>query len=96
MQVRKYTWLLDSVKNKDIEDVLILSGDHLYRMDYRLFLQRHRQSDADITIACLPMDYSRASDFGLMKIDGEGRVIDFAEKPKVGRRLLCGVCGGPV
>eukprot|EP00958_Prasinococcus_capsulatus_P011233 scaffold1108_cov387-Prasinococcus_capsulatus_cf.AAC.9 len=82
MQVRKYTWLLDSVKNKDIEDVLILSGDHLYRMDYRLFLQRHRQSDADITIACLPMDYSRASDFGLMKIDGEGRVIDFAEKPK--------------
>lgn len=77
--VRKYIWLLDEW---DIDDYLILSGDHLYRMDYRLFVQRHRETNADITISVLPCDEKRASAFGLMKIDDTGRVIDFSEKPK--------------
>ncbi|KAJ4779904.1 Glucose-1-phosphate adenylyltransferase [Rhynchospora pubera] len=80
--VRQFHWLFEDAKGKEIEDVLILSGDHLYRMDYMDFVQSHRQSGADITISCLPMDDSRASDFGLMKIDNKGRVISFSEKPK--------------
>jgi len=77
--VRKYLWLLEEW---DIDEYLILSGDHLYRMDYRLFVQRHRETNADITISVLPIDEKRASDFGLMKIDASGRVVDFSEKPK--------------
>ncbi|KAJ8622673.1 hypothetical protein MRB53_031202 [Persea americana] len=80
--VRQFHWLFEDARSKDIEDVLILSGDHLYRMDYMDFVQSHRQSGADITISCLPMDDSRASDFGLMKIDNKGRVVSFSEKPK--------------
>jgi glucose-1-phosphate adenylyltransferase len=77
--VRQYIWLL---QEWDAEEFLILSGDHLYRMDYRLFVQRHRETGADITLSVIPMDDRRASDFGLMKIDQSGRVIDFSEKPK--------------
>ncbi|XP_044498177.1 glucose-1-phosphate adenylyltransferase large subunit 1, chloroplastic isoform X2 [Mangifera indica] len=80
--VRQFHWLFEDARNRDIEDVLILSGDHLYRMDYMDFVQNHRQSGADISISCLPMDDSRASDFGLMKIDNKGRVLSFSEKPK--------------
>jgi len=79
--VRQYVWLFEDVKNKSVEDVVILSGDHLYRMDYMQFVQAHRNADADITVSALPMDDSRATDFGLMKIDDSGRIIDFAEKP---------------
>jgi glucose-1-phosphate adenylyltransferase len=54
----------------------------LYRMDYSDFVQRHRDTGADITISVLPMDEKRASDFGLMKIDDKGRIVEFSEKPK--------------
>jgi glucose-1-phosphate adenylyltransferase len=57
------------------------AGDHLYRMDYKDFVRKHRDSGAAITIAALPCDEKRASAFGLMKIDESGRVIEFAEKP---------------
>lgn len=77
--VRQYLWLLEEW---DVSEFLILSGDHLYRMDYRQFIERHRQTNADITLSVIPMDERRASDFGLMKIDDSGRVIDFSEKPK--------------
>jgi glucose-1-phosphate adenylyltransferase len=77
--VRQYIWMFQEF---DIDEYLILSGDHLYRMDYTQFVQRHRETGADITISVIPMDEKRASDFGLMKIDGSGRVVDFSEKPK--------------
>lgn len=80
--VRQFHWLFEDARSKDIEDVLILSGDHLYRMDYMDFVQNHRQSGADITISCLPMDDSRASDFGLMKMDNKGKILSFSEKPR--------------
>ncbi|KAI4378876.1 hypothetical protein MLD38_016298 [Melastoma candidum] len=80
--VRQFHWLFEDARSKDIEDVLILSGDHLYRMDYMDFIQNHRQSGADITISSLPIDDGRASDFGLMKIDNKGRILSFSEKPK--------------
>lgn len=77
--VRKYLWLLESF---DVDEFLILSGDHLYRMDYRLFIERHRSTGADITLSVVPIGEDLASSFGLMKIDGSGRVVDFYEKPQ--------------
>ncbi|NEO11116.1 MULTISPECIES: glucose-1-phosphate adenylyltransferase [unclassified Moorena] len=76
--VRQYLWLFDGW---DVDEYLILSGDHLYRMDYRLFVQRHRDTGADITLSVVPIDETRASSFGLMQIDDRGKVIDFREKP---------------
>lgn len=80
--VRQFTWLFEDAKNKNLQHVLILSGDHLYRMDYMDFVQKHQDTGADITISCVPIDESRASDYGLMKIDGRGRILNFSEKPK--------------
>ncbi|KAJ3698292.1 hypothetical protein LUZ61_001997 [Rhynchospora tenuis] len=77
--VRQYLWLFEE---HNIMEFLVLAGDHLYRMDYEKFIQAHRESHADITVAALPMDEKRATAFGLMKIDDEGRIIEFAEKPK--------------
>ncbi|KAF6164546.1 hypothetical protein GIB67_025372 [Kingdonia uniflora] len=77
--VRQYLWLFEE---HNVMEYLILVGDHLYRMDYEKFIQAHRETDADITVAALPMDEKRATAFGLMKIDEEGRIIEFVEKPK--------------
>ena len=77
--VRKYLRLF---AEWDVDQYLILSGDHLYRMNYAEFVQRHRESKADITLSVVPVDEQRASDFGLMKIDRSGRVLSFSEKPK--------------
>ena len=76
--VRQYLWLF---KEWDVDEYIILSGDHLYRMDYSLFVKRHRETNADITLSVVPIDEKRASSFGLMKINGDGRVVDFSEKP---------------
>lgn len=72
-------WLFEE---HNVLEFLVLAGDHLYRMDYERFIQAHRETDADITVAALPMDEKRATAFGLMKIDEEGRIVEFAEKPK--------------
>jgi glucose-1-phosphate adenylyltransferase len=76
--VRQY---LRTLREFQIEEYLILSGDHLYRMNYRKFIESHRESGADITISVVPIEESKASDFGLLKIDNKGRVIEFKEKP---------------
>ncbi|CAA6673236.1 unnamed protein product [Spirodela intermedia] len=73
--VRQFIWVFEN-----IEHVLILCGDQLYRMNYMDFVQAYTR--ADITVSSVPMASSRASDFGLMKIDKFGRVIRFSEKPK--------------
>jgi glucose-1-phosphate adenylyltransferase len=77
--VRKYQWLF---AEWDVDQYLILSGDHLYRMNYADFIQRHRDTKADITLSVVPVDERGASEFGLMKIDKSGRVTSFSEKPK--------------
>ncbi|MDG2989949.1 glucose-1-phosphate adenylyltransferase [Candidatus Synechococcus calcipolaris G9] len=77
--VRQYLWMLS---DWDVEQFVILSGDHLYRMDYRLFVQRHRDTNADITLSVIPVDEQSATGFGLIKIDDSGKVIDFQEKPQ--------------
>lgn len=62
--------------------VLILAGDHLYSMDYSKMAEFHWQNDADITVAVQPIERESASRFGLLKRDAQGRILDFAEKPK--------------
>ncbi len=64
------------------ETILILAGDHLYRMDYREFLRRHEETGADITVAVTAAREDEASSFGLLKIDEAGRITEFSEKPK--------------
>ncbi|KXZ49415.1 hypothetical protein GPECTOR_21g641 [Gonium pectorale] len=85
--VRQYSWLLEDTKNRAIEDVLILSGDHLYRMDYMKFVNYHRETNADVTIGCIAYGSDRAKEFGLMKIDDKRRITAFAEKPKTTEAL---------
>src|SRR6478609_9460878 len=65
------------------EYYLSLSGDQLYRMDYRLLLQQHVETGADITLATTPVDRSAASSFGIMHSDSNRRIFRFEEKPKV-------------
>lgn len=64
-----------------VEDVLILSGDHLYRMDYSAFIDWHREKRADVTLAVKPVASSEASRFGILKVDNDWRVTRFHEKP---------------
>jgi glucose-1-phosphate adenylyltransferase len=70
------------IKNENCEDVLILSGDQLYRMDYRHLIRTHRESDADVTIAVIPVKEESTPGFGLLRMDDSGRVSSFVEKPK--------------
>lgn len=70
------------VKNEGCQDVLILSGDQLYRMDYRQIIKTHRDSGADATIAAIPVREDQTPGFGLMRMDDTGRVSSFVEKPK--------------
>jgi glucose-1-phosphate adenylyltransferase len=82
-----YQGTADAVRqNLDyIEDpgalVLILSGDHLYRMDYRKFVDFHTASGAEISVAVTPVPADRAREFGVMKVDARGRITEFFEKP---------------
>ncbi len=62
--------------------VLILSGDHIYKMDYNAMLNDHVRNDADATIAVRPVPWEEASRFGIMNTDDENRIVEFEEKPK--------------
>merc|ERR1712205_261483 len=73
--VRQYTWLFNSSK---CDEYLILSGDHLYRMDYKPFIMKHREVGADITVSAVPMDEERAE---AMAVDTTVLGLD-AEKAK--------------
>jgi glucose-1-phosphate adenylyltransferase len=74
--------VLPHIRDWGIDTLLILSGDHLYSMDYREFLARHYETDADVTVSVIPSDPISASEFGLLKTDQSGRIIEFKEKPK--------------
>jgi glucose-1-phosphate adenylyltransferase len=74
--------VLPHIRDWRIDTLLILSGDHLYRMDYRKFLKRHYETNADITVSVIPIPPDSASEFGLLKVDPDGRIIEFREKPK--------------
>lgn len=72
---------LDILRRHQPKHVLILGGDHIYKMDYSKLLAEHVERSADMTVACLEMPVSEASAFGVMGIDDEGRVTSFSEKP---------------
>ena len=72
---------LDIIRNHDPSFVLILAGDHVYKMDYGAMLFRHQESHADVTVACVEVPVSRAHEFGVMTVDESWRIVDFQEKP---------------
>jgi glucose-1-phosphate adenylyltransferase len=74
--------ILPHLRDWRAKTLLILSGDHLYRMDYRKFLERHFSTNADVTISVIPANPSDAEGFGLLKTDSAGKIIEFREKPK--------------
>ena len=73
---------IDFLDDADPEYVLILSGDHIYKMDYADMLSCHKANNADCTIAVLPVPMKEASRFGIMNTDDEGRIVEFEEKPE--------------
>lgn len=64
------------------DTVLLLSGDHLYRMDFTQFIQFHRSHNADITLSVIPVSRPRVPELGVLKMDADHRVLDFTEKPR--------------
>jgi len=64
------------------QHILILAGDHLYRMDYRKMIQEHVERDADITVAVLPVERDQVREFGILRARQDGRITDFIEKPQ--------------
>ena len=73
---------LVEIQSSRAKYVLILAGDHLYRMDYSKMAEYHWENGADVTVAVQPINRSDASRFGLLKQDQTGEIVDFAEKPK--------------
>ena len=74
--------MLPHLRDWHVDTLLILSGDHLYRMDYRSFLKRHVDTGADLTISVVPCRPDEAEGYGLLKTDGAGSIVEFKEKPK--------------
>lgn len=84
-----YQGTADAIRKQEIEireanskHTLILAGDHLYRMDYATFLEFHEDSGADVSIAVQPVSRSEATGLGILKLNEEGEITDFTEKPQ--------------
>ncbi|MCX6710069.1 MAG: glucose-1-phosphate adenylyltransferase [Candidatus Woesearchaeota archaeon] len=73
---------IELIKNRNPKKVLILSGDHIYKMDYRQLIKFHEEKDADLTISAVRVPIKEASDFGILQADKNQKVVDFEEKPK--------------
>ncbi len=73
---------LNFIQESGADTVIILSGDHIYKMDYQLMLENHAESGADLTIAVMPVPLEEASRFGIMTVNEENRIVEFHEKPK--------------
>lgn len=74
--------VLPHIRDWHVDTLLILSGDHLYRMNYGEFLDRHFETNADVTISVIPSTQEQAEGFGLLKADEHGKIVEFKEKPK--------------
>ncbi len=72
---------IDIVDSYDVDYVLILAGDHVYKMDYEVMLRHHVESGADVTVGCLTVPREEATAFGVMAIDANDRITEFLEKP---------------
>ena len=73
---------LEYIESYNPEYVLILGGDHIYKMDYEVMLDFHKSRKADITIACMPVPWEEASRFGVVVADEQGHIKEFEEKPE--------------
>lgn len=74
---------LQLLRKQDCEYVLVLGGDHIYKMDYSCMLQEHVKNNAEISVACIPVDSNTASAFGVLSVDNDMRIQEFVEKPEV-------------
>jgi glucose-1-phosphate adenylyltransferase len=74
--------MLPHLRDWRVDTMLILSGDHLYRMDYRQFLKRHCDTGADLTVSVIPCRPDEAEEFGLLKTNKKGAIVEFKEKPR--------------
>ena len=72
---------LEYMESYNPDYVLILSGDHIYKMDYEIMLEYHKANNADVTIACMPVPIEEASRFGIVITDDNNRITEFEEKP---------------
>ena len=79
---------LDILRETNPEYVLILAGDHVYKMDYGELIASHVEKQADMTVACIEVPLADASSFGVMEVNKEGRVVAFDEKPKQPKPLV--------
>jgi glucose-1-phosphate adenylyltransferase len=70
-----------SIERSRPDLVLILAGDHIYKMDYSAMIAQHEAAGAELTIACLPVPLAEGRAFGVMQVDGQNNVVDFREKP---------------
>ena len=73
---------IDFIDMYDPENVLILSGDHIYKMDYNLMLEEHAANNSDLTVSVIEVPWEDASRFGIMTADDQGNIVKFSEKPK--------------
>src|SRR5438067_8359026 len=71
-----------SIEKADPRYVLILAGDHIYKMDYGDMIRTHLERNADLTIGCIPVPLREGPNFGIMHVDAQDRVVGFLEKPK--------------
>jgi glucose-1-phosphate adenylyltransferase len=78
---------LHIVREARPEHVVVLGGDHIYKMDYSVLLEEHIARGADVTVACVDVALADACEFGVMAVDGTGRVLAFDEKPACPRQL---------
>jgi glucose-1-phosphate adenylyltransferase len=85
--IRQNLYLIERHKP---DNVLILSGDHIYKMDYSLFVQYHHDKGADLTISLLEVDKDLAGQFGIAEVDSDFRIVAFREKPKENVRTIPG------
>lgn len=72
---------IDIVDSYDVDYIIVLAGDHIYKMDYEVMLRQHVESGADVTIGCLTVPRMEATAFGVMATDATGRITSFLEKP---------------
>jgi glucose-1-phosphate adenylyltransferase len=72
---------IDIVDSYDIDYVVILAGDHIYKMDYEVMVREHVENNADVTVGCMTVPRAEASAFGVMAVNHSGRITEFVEKP---------------
>jgi len=72
---------MDIIEDQGPKYVVVLAGDHIYKMDYEVMLRQHVDTGADVTVGCLEVPRNEASDFGVMHVDGRDKIVEFMEKP---------------